>query len=123
MKFFNLILVLACILFSQEKSNSDYSSILSNYISNENFSGVVLIGNLDTIIYHEAAGYKDARSQALNETSTRFRIASISKQFTAAALLLLEKSDDVQFDNPIIDYIPELIISSITSIFVKLNSM
>jgi CubicO group peptidase (beta-lactamase class C family) len=52
------------------------------------FSGTVLIAKGDDILLHKAYGLADA--QRANSTQTVYDVASLAKQFTAAALLRLE---------------------------------
>lgn len=61
------------------------------------FSGAVLIARGDATVFSRAYGPANAEWQIPNATDTRFRIASITKTFTAAMVLLLheEKRLDV----------------------------
>lgn len=51
--------------------------------------GSVLVVQGDTVLVEESHGIADARTGSPCSSRTRFQIASISKQFTAAAVLLL----------------------------------
>ena len=57
-----------------------------------------------------AKGYGQARlSPAMASTSeTRYAVGSISKQFTAAALLMLEQEGKLSIDDPVGKYMPDL---------------
>lgn len=55
------------------------------------FSGSVLISRDGNIILKKGYGYADIDGQRLNHTETLFNIASVSKIFTAAAILDLEE--------------------------------
>lgn len=83
-------------------------SIVHAYDSIFNFSGVVLIGKGDSIIYQSAHGNANYEAKITNELHTQFRLASLSKQFTAAALLLLEQNGKVKLDEPVSTYLPQL---------------
>lgn len=54
------------------------------------FSGVVLVAKKKQILLHKGYGWADAQNRVPNTTQTVFDIASLTKQFTAAAILKLE---------------------------------
>jgi len=58
------------------------------------------------IVYAHAYGLQRAGVPARAEA--RYKIASISKQFTAAALLLLAEDGKISLDDPVSKYLPEL---------------
>src|SRR5262245_4058609 len=62
---------------------------LAPYIDRRDFSGVVLIAREGNVLYHKAYGLADSKSGVLNTARTRFRIASLTKTFTAAAIVML----------------------------------
>jgi D-alanyl-D-alanine carboxypeptidase len=58
--------------------------------------------------FAEACGWADAEWKVENTTDTRFRAASISKQFTAAAVLLLYQDGKISLSDTIGKYLPDL---------------
>lgn len=60
------------------------------------------------IVYERGYGMADLDHDAVITPATVFHIASISKQFTAAAILLLEQDGKVSVDDDVRKYIPEL---------------
>jgi CubicO group peptidase (beta-lactamase class C family) len=60
------------------------------------------------LIYRNAAGIADLATGAPLDTQTNFRMASLTKQFTAMAILLLEKDSALTVDDPIGHWLPEL---------------
>ncbi|MBV8629731.1 MAG: beta-lactamase family protein [Silvibacterium sp.] len=60
------------------------------------------------IVYTHAYGKAKLDPPVAAEPSMRYSIGSISKQFTAAALLLLEQQGKLSIDDPISKYIPDL---------------
>jgi CubicO group peptidase (beta-lactamase class C family) len=59
-------------------------------------------------IYSNAAGIADETTNIPLDTLTNFRMASITKQFTAMAILLLQKDGALTVDDPIGRWLPEL---------------
>ncbi len=68
--------------------------------------GVVHGGRLD---YVRAFGVQDTRTNAPVDADTVFRIASMSKQFTALATLRLRDAGKLELDAPAENYVPELV--------------
>ncbi len=83
-------------------------AIVQAYDSLYNFSGLVLVGRGDSIIYQSAHGFADQDKRVANTLDTKFRLASLSKQFTAAALLILEQKQKVDFQKPVSHYLSDL---------------
>jgi len=72
-----------------------------------NRPGIVLsIQKNGSILYQNTAGLADTKT-TLDSTSN-FRMASLTKQFTAMAILLLEKDNRLILDDPIGRWLPEL---------------
>lgn len=62
---------------------------LTAYVQSGNFSGAVLVKQRKKIIFQKAYGFADREHEVQNTPATRFHIASVSMQFTAAAVLRL----------------------------------
>ena len=71
------------------------------------FSGVVVVARGGKPVYQGSFGFSHLESQTRNSLDTPFRIASLSKQFTAAAILSLEAEGKLRVDDPVHRYLPE----------------
>jgi CubicO group peptidase (beta-lactamase class C family) len=60
------------------------------------------------LIYYNTEGLADATTNTPLDTLTNFRMASVTKQFTAMAILLLEKDGALTVDDPVGRWLPEL---------------
>jgi CubicO group peptidase (beta-lactamase class C family) len=69
------------------------------------FAGVVLIAHGDSIIFEKAYSQPTARPITVN---TKFNIASMTKGFTAAAILRLRSQHRLSFSDPISRFFPHL---------------
>lgn len=77
--------------------------------SNTNLPGVsVAISRHGQLIYAQAFGAADLEHDVLIDTATIFEAGSVSKQFTAAAILLLEQDGKLSQQDDVRKYIPEL---------------
>ncbi len=61
----------------------------------------------NNIIYQRGFGLANLESKNKIDPKTNFRLASITKQFTALSIMLLENEDKLSFDDPIEKYFPE----------------
>jgi CubicO group peptidase (beta-lactamase class C family) len=70
--------------------------------------GTVLISKNGEIIFSKAYGLASLEYNIPNTLNTRFNIGSLSKQFTAMGIVVLEEQNKLSFDDDIRKYIPEL---------------
>jgi CubicO group peptidase (beta-lactamase class C family) len=71
--------------------------------SAEQFSGVVLIKRDGTELFKAAYGYANRSWKIRNQVATRFRIASISKLFTAVAILQLIEQGRLSLEDSVLE--------------------
>ena len=60
------------------------------------------------VVFEKAFGLADMEHNVPNTTHTIFESGSVAKQFTAAALVLLQQEGKLSIDDPVRKYIPEL---------------
>lgn len=70
------------------------------------FSGTVLVAKGGSLILHKGYGLANDESGAPNTTETVYDVASIAKQFTAAAILKLEMEGKLRTSDPIALHLP-----------------
>jgi CubicO group peptidase (beta-lactamase class C family) len=68
--------------------------------------GVVVVVRAGSVVLELAAGPADVEAGAECTPQTRFQIASVSKQFVAAAVMLLAESGKVALDEPVDRWLP-----------------
>lgn len=83
-----------------------YDTYLSDLTRNRLFSGVILVARGNKILYQNAFGYFDKEDNLRNELATKFRIASLSKQFTAAGILNLQAQHKLDVQDHVCAYLP-----------------
>lgn len=69
------------------------------------FMGAVLVARGDEILFRQAYGTADVATGAPLRVGSRFRLASISKQFTAAAILKLQDEGKLTIGDPVCQWI------------------
>jgi CubicO group peptidase (beta-lactamase class C family) len=72
------------------------------------FSGAVLVARGDKVVFSKGYGFASVELQVPNSPTTTFRIASVTKQFTAAAVLLLADRKQLSLDDPITKHFPKV---------------
>lgn len=95
----------AAALSSSASTEQQIDAYLKPYIASRMFSGVVLVrqrGHRDIMRCFEIAG-SPCKSDALH---IRFRIASITKTFTAAAIELLAERNVIRYTDSLEKYVP-----------------
>jgi len=87
-----------------EVSDSRFDSYVEEMSTKEHFTGAVLIVQDGKVLH--AKGYGPATSGQPNDINTRFHVGSITKEFTAAAIMQLVERGKIKLDNPINNYLP-----------------
>jgi CubicO group peptidase (beta-lactamase class C family) len=83
-------------------------SIMTAAHNEGKLNGNVLIAEKGQIVYNRSFGYaNEATKEKLNENSV-FCLASVSKQFTAMAIVMLKEQGKLNYDDKITKYFPEL---------------
>jgi len=80
----------------------------------DSLSGVLLIAENDSILLLETKGFRDYVNKVPLEKSDIFELASVSKQFTAAAIMLLEQQGKLDYNDLLQDYFPNLPYDGVT---------
>ena len=78
---------------------------LKAYQAAGDFSGVVLLAQGDRVLFQGAYGSADPQVGSPNRLETRFRVASVSKTFTAAAIEKLAKDGKLRYGDPLSRYV------------------
>lgn len=86
----------------------------SLFTSIPDFSGAVLFADSGKIIYHQSFGVRNFETNVPIELTDIFELASVSKQFTAMAIMLLKQDGQLNYDDPIEKYLPGLSYKGIT---------
>ncbi len=113
MRYLTLLLCFLVInpIISQN-TNEKIDAYISTYVRTGDFSGCVLISESDEISYKNCFGTANDVLRSKNTFTSKFLIGSISKQFTAAAILILEQKGLIQVEKNISEFFPDHPIAS-----------
>ena len=74
-------------------------TLIQSYVADKQFMGAVLVARGDEVLLSKGYGTADIAWSISNTPATRFRIASVSKQFTAAAIMRLVDEGKLGLDD------------------------
>ena len=110
MKFIKIItvtLLCICNLAMCQKAKK-LDSLFVELYKQKRFNGNILIAEKGKIIYKNSLGLANEQTkEKLNENSI-FELASVSKQFTAMAIVILKEKGKINYDDKITNFLPEL---------------
>lgn len=89
-----------------EEAIAEIADYLHDLERDGRFSGAVLIGQADRILLSEGFGSADLENNIPNTPQTRFHLGSVTKQFTAMAVAILQSRGALDFEEPVCRYIP-----------------
>ncbi|NII28639.1 beta-lactamase family protein [Pseudoflavitalea sp. X16] len=82
--------------------------------NDENINGNVLIAEKGKLIYQRSFGFADFEKTKRNKQNSSFNIASVTKTFTATAILQLREKGELQLDEFFIKYFPDFPYPAVT---------
>jgi len=108
-KYFICVLSMI-LLFSActSKYNPEYDQLMQRVYKQGQFNGNILILKDGKIVYKNAMGIGNIDPIDSLDLNSRFRLASVSKQFTAAGIMKLAENGELNYNQDLRDFIPEL---------------
>ncbi len=92
---------------AEAKLEPAISAYLDPLLTTNNFSGVILVAKGDRILFAKGYGYADVEQSVPNGPDTVFQIASVSKPFTAAAIMRLAEQGKIDLRAPLTRVLPD----------------
>ena len=99
-----LLLLLASSAAAQDLTPK-FDEYLNALVKQQRFIGSVLVARDGKVIFSKGFGLANAELDAPNTPQTKFRLGSVTKQFTAAAILLLQERGKLSVQDPICKYV------------------
>jgi CubicO group peptidase (beta-lactamase class C family) len=90
-----------------EPAANEFDNFIRPYVESNNFSGNVLIEHHGKVIFQRSYGYADREHKHANEVSTQFHIASMSMQYTSAAILRLIEQRRLTLETTVGNLLPK----------------
>jgi CubicO group peptidase (beta-lactamase class C family) len=83
-------------------------SLLTAFYKDDLFNGNVLIAEKGKVIYKKSFGFANNDTKEVLDENSPFELASVSKQFTAMAIMMLRVKGKLSLEDDITKHIPEL---------------
>lgn len=108
-----LFVLTSCQAQVKEEANK-YEEYLSAAHARGQFNGTALVFDGGKVVYQRAFGLRSIDPIDSLDLNSQFRLASVSKQFTAMAIMILKEQGKLRYDQDVRDFIPELPYEGIT---------
>lgn len=102
---FLALILLAGSCLAQNTSRMD--QIVRSYVADHKFMGTALVARGSEVLFSKGYGSADLEWDIPNAPNTKFRLGSVTKQFTAASILLLEERGKLSVNDPVKKYMPD----------------
>ena len=86
--------------------HEDVAAVIEQLVTEDGFSGAMLIGLDEEVLWSNAFGLADIAENRRNQIDTKFNLGSMNKMFTAVAVLQLMEQGKLSLDNTIADLLP-----------------
>jgi len=106
MKFFYLLLALFSVQGVLAQSNP-YAAVVDYYQQHKQFNGVVLVGTKGQVDFLAGVGLANRQTGSAVSAKSKFKIASVTKTFTAVLVLQLYQQGKLALNVPFGKYYPE----------------
>jgi len=112
MKRMCLVLALVLSFPALRRATAEINSIkidhlIDAYVKTGRFQGSVLLAKQGEVVYQKGFGFANAEWSVPNKPETKFRVASITKQFTAMLVVQLIADGKLKLNGKLSDYVPE----------------
>jgi CubicO group peptidase (beta-lactamase class C family) len=89
-----------------DNKSEQIDQLMQTYYEYGRFNGAILVTEHGQVIYRKGFGYANMEWNIPNTPETKFRLASISKQFTAMLILQLVAEGKLNLDDKLSEYLP-----------------
>jgi CubicO group peptidase (beta-lactamase class C family) len=103
-RYFSSFLLLLGGLFAQDTRRM--TEIATAQAADNKFLGSILVAREGSVVFEKSYGLANAEWEIPNGSTTKFRIGSVTKQFTAVAILLLEERGKLKLEDPVSNHVP-----------------
>jgi CubicO group peptidase (beta-lactamase class C family) len=112
-KFVTALIALSAFVSCAAQNHADdtrstrLDQIASSYTKDNAFMGTVLVVEGNKVLLNKGYGQADLEWNIPNAPDVKFRLGSITKQFTATLILLLQQDGKLNIADPVSKYLPD----------------
>lgn len=112
----SLVVIYCLFVFTVKAQNRQRSlnALFDTIYARNNFSGCVLVAENGVPLFEKALGYANYEKRIPLNIQTQFELASVSKQFTAMAIMQLKEKGRLSYEDSLLKYFPELPFKNVT---------
>ena len=92
---------------TQERIAGRFDSLFTLLATQRGFNGNVLVSHNGKVVYKNAFGYSDLKRKTPLHLESVFQLASVSKQFTSVAIMMLHDAGKLDFSDTVQKFFPE----------------
>jgi CubicO group peptidase (beta-lactamase class C family) len=92
--------------FAQNKA-AKIDALVQQYVANKQFNGSVLVAEKGQVIFRKGYGMANMEWNIPNAPDTKFRLGSITKQFTAMLIMQLVEKSKLKLAGKVTEYLPD----------------
>jgi CubicO group peptidase (beta-lactamase class C family) len=105
-----ILLGIICIVpfanVSAQDKTTQIDQLVQSYNNLQEFNGSLLVAKQGKILLQKGYGFANIELGVRNDVNTKFRIASLTKQFTAMLIMQLKQSGKLNLNDPISKFLP-----------------
>lgn len=105
---FVILLLITNNASAQSNSNARIDSLMKQYSQDGTFNGNLLVAKNNKVIYNQSFGFSDETKNEKLTAEHRFNLGSITKEFSAVALLQLKEQGKLNLTDKVSKFLPEL---------------
>ena len=94
-----------------DSASPDFAQKADEYLKAElkaeRFAGSVMVARSNQIVFMKGYGLANRELDVANAPNTKFRLASVTKQFTALCILILQEQGKLSVEDPISKFLPD----------------
>ncbi len=98
------------VFFSMDKDKKvtdELDTYMKALEKNKNFHGSILVAKEGKVLLDQSYGFADFKQNTMNKPQTKFAIGSVTKQFTAMAIMQLTEKGLIDVEDKVSKYIPD----------------
>jgi CubicO group peptidase (beta-lactamase class C family) len=104
-RFLALVLLAGTCLAQDDVARME--QVIQSYVAGKQFMGSALVARDGVVLLSKGYGSANLEWDIPNTSTTKFRLGSVTKQFTAASILLLEERGKLSVSDPVKKYIAD----------------
>ena len=104
---FLAVVPLVCHAAAQKGTRAKIDQYMHAAVKVDHFMGAILVAKGGHVVIAKGYGMADLKDRVPNRPDTEFRIGSVTKQFTATAILMLQNRGKLNVEDPVCKYVPK----------------